>query len=166
MSLVNLGHVCSHLQNVSKARLGFTSVPSSNLIHQLMLSLQASGFVSYVVRGGLEPPVMLSPTSIEPETPPEPVTQANVASRRLWLGMKYWNNQPVLSKMSLISKPTRRTWMDIHGLGQLARGKDANYVKGMRQPGECIFLSTDRGVMELRECVERKVGGMLLCRVL
>jgi len=80
--------------------------------------------------------------------------------------MKYWNNEPVLSKMSMISKPTKRIWMDVEGLGKLVRGRDANYVRGLTNPGESIYVSTDRGVLEARECVERKVGGMLLCRVL
>lgn len=96
---------------------------------------------------------------------PEPVTQANVATRRLWLGLKYWNNEPVLSEMKMISKPTRRIWMDIEGLGQIVRGRQAGYVKGLTRPGECLYLTTDRGIMESRECVERKIGGMLLCRV-
>jgi len=26
-------------------------------------------------------------------------------------------------------------------------------------------VSTDRGILEARECVERKIGGMVLCRV-
>ena len=40
MSLVNLAHVYSHLQNASKARLGLTSVPSSNLHLTLQRSLR------------------------------------------------------------------------------------------------------------------------------
>lgn len=56
--------------------------------------------------------------------------------------------------------------MGVEGLGQIIRGRDANFVKGMRKPGECLFVSTDRGLMDARECVEKKVGGMLLCRVL
>ena len=66
----------------------------------------------------------------------------------------------------MISKPTRRVWMDVGGLGDLVRGMDANGVRGMRVVGESIFVSTDRGVLEARECVERRIGGMLLCRVL
>jgi len=31
--------------------------------------------------------------------------------------------------------------------------------------GECVFITTDRGIMEARECAERKIGGMVLCRV-
>jgi ribosomal protein S8 len=161
MSLVNLANVCSHLQNASKARLGLTSVPSSNMILTLTLALQSSGFLSSVTRAGLTPPPVDSLSSFVPE----PVTQENVATRRLWLGMKYWNNEPVLSKMSMISKPTRRVWMDVEGLGKIVRGRDADYIKGLTKPGECMFVSTDRGIMEARECVERKVGGMLLCRV-
>ena len=48
----------------------------------------------------------------------------------------------------------------------LCRGEKRGYVEGLRQVGECMYVSTDRGVMEIRECVERRVGGMLLCRVL
>ena len=56
--------------------------------------------------------------------------------------------------------------MDVDGLGRLIRGRDAGFVEGLRKPGECLFVSTDRGVLEARECVERKVGGMLLCRAI
>ncbi len=162
MSLVTLAHVCSHLQNAGKARLGLTSVPLSNMILGLTLSLQQSGFLQTVTRGGQTPPPLDSLATYVPE----PVTQANIASRRLWLGLKYWNNEPVLSKMNVVSKPTKRIYMDAEGIATLARGKDTGYVKGLRKPGECIFVSTDRGILEARECAERKIGGMLLCRVL
>ncbi|KAF7918617.1 hypothetical protein BELL_0402g00020 [Botrytis elliptica] len=161
MSLVTLSHVASHLQNASKARLGLTSVPSSNMILTLMLGLQSSGFLSSVTRGGITPPPMDELSTYAPE----PVTQRNISTRRLWLGMKYWNNEPVLSEMSMISKPTKRIWMDVEGLSKIVRGQDANFVQGLRRPGECIYISTSSGILEARECVERRVGGMLLCRV-
>jgi ribosomal protein S8 len=162
MSLVHLSNVCSHLQNASKARLGLTSVPSTNQILRLTLALQSAGFLSSVTRGGLTPPPLDDLSSYVPE----PVTQENISTRRLWLGLKYWNNEPVLGKMSMVSKPTKRVWMDAEGLGKLVRGREAGYVKGLTKPGECLFVTTDRGIMESRECVERKIGGMLLCRVL
>jgi len=93
------------------------------------------------------------------------VTQANRATRRLWLGLKYWDGMPVLSKARMLSKPTKRIWLDTAELGRVVRGKAAGEVKGMAQVGEVVAVSTDRGVMEARECVERKVGGMVLCRV-
>lgn len=72
----------------------------------------------------------------------------------------------MLSEMKMVSKPTKRIWMDTEGLGKIIRGREAGSVKGLSRPGECLFVSTDRGVMEARECVDRRVGGMLLCRVI
>jgi small subunit ribosomal protein S8 len=154
MSLVNLAHVCSHLQNATKARLGLTSVPHTKLILSLMLGLQDQGFVSSVTRGDIA----------GPDTTYTPTTQENIATRRLWLGLKYYDNEPVLSKMSLVSKPTQSIWMGVEALRAIASGKDCDYVRGL-QPGEAIFLGTDRGLFELREAIERQVGGQLLCRV-
>ncbi|KAL8718259.1 MAG: hypothetical protein Q9225_004578 [Loekoesia sp. 1 TL-2023] len=174
MSLVTLAHCCSHLQNASLARLGLTSIPSTNLLHTLMLQLQRSGYITSVTIGGPEPP---PPSSLNPildpsdpssqqQNPNEPaVTQANVSSRRLWVGLKYWNNEPVLQKMGMVSKPTRRVWMGFREIEALAKGDRSGYVKGLRGIGESMYVTTDRGMMELRECVERRTGGMLLCRV-
>ncbi|KAL5338430.1 ribosomal protein S8 [Aspergillus crustosus] len=170
MSLVNLAHVCSHLNNSTKARLGFTSIPNSNLHLKLCIALQNDGFISSVVRGGPEPPVMHNllgfPTAnAETEAALEPLTQSNVATRRLWLGLKYWQSQPVLSKITLISKPTRRVTIDVAGLREVIRGERSNYVDGLRSPGESLYLSTDQGIKEARECVEKKLGGLVLVRV-
>jgi ribosomal protein S8 len=96
----------------------------------------------------------------------EPVTLDNVASRRLWLGLKYWRNESVLGKVQMVSKPTRRVTIDVEGLRRVVRGEDSGYVGGLRSPGESLFLSTDRGILEARECVEKKLGGLVLCRVL
>ena len=96
---------------------------------------------------------------------PSAVTQSNVSSRRLWVGMKYYNQRPVLERMGVVSKPTRRIWMSCPDLEALMHGRKTGYVHGLRGIGEGMFVSTDRGIMEIRECVERRVGGMLLCRV-
>ena len=94
----------------------------------------------------------------------EVLVPKNPAERRIWLGMKYWNNEPVLSKIRLISKPTRRIWMDSEDFRLLTKGKKRGYVDGLSQIGECIYVTTDRGILEVRECVRRGIGGMLLCR--
>ncbi|KAK4984179.1 hypothetical protein LTR50_006763 [Elasticomyces elasticus] len=191
MSLVNLSHVCSHLQNASRARLGLTSIPLSRMHLSLSLLLQKQGFLSTVTLGGPAPPPSLVPDSTfstfdhtrdapsaatseaaEPTTkrdaqsgPGDAITQENRASRRLWLGLKYWDGEPVLRRMKMLSKPTKRIWLDSEDIGKIVRGREAGFVKGLTGVGECLFVSTDRGVMEARECVERKVGGMVLCRV-
>ncbi|KAI4746337.1 ribosomal protein S8 [Aureobasidium sp. EXF-12298] len=176
MSLVNLAHVCSHMQNASLARLGLTSIPLSRMHLSLSLLLQKQGFLSTVTLGGPTPPAkLLPPTHADDTITPtqsksvtqevEEVTQQNRASRRLWLGMKYWDGEPVLRKMTLLSKPTKRIWLSSNELGEIVRGKDCKFIRGLRQVGECIFVSTDKGIMEARECVERKIGGQVLCRV-
>ncbi|KAF2022059.1 40S ribosomal protein S8 [Aaosphaeria arxii CBS 175.79] len=218
MSLVNLAHVCSHLQNASKARLGVTSIPVSKLHVNLMLGLQREGFLSSVVLGGPTPPkpyllqsqpspesldkmagklrdqpwlaypapeetdsdsdsstlasdisrrrvaLSRSPLGAEEAHHETPVPE-NPARRRLWLGLKYWNNEPVLRNMKLVSKPTRRIWLTSEDLGKITRTRESSYVKGLTRPGECMFVTTDRGILEARECVERRIGGMALCRV-
>lgn len=165
MSLVNLSHVCSHLQNASLARLGLTSIPLTKLHLNLSLLLQKQGFLSTVDLGGPSPPPQLLPPFPTANPEDAQITQANIASRRIWLGLKYWEGQPVLGKMRMLSKPTKRIWLDSTQLGQIVRGREAGYVKGITKLGECIFVTTDKGIMEARECVERKIGGMVLCRV-
>ncbi|KAF1939104.1 ribosomal protein S8 [Clathrospora elynae] len=202
MSLVNLAHVCSHMQNASKARLGLTSIPVSKMHVNIALGLQREGFLSSVTLGGPTPPrpfllqaqqdperldKMAEKLAAEPwlaypteetddqgkklKSPlgPEQVHEVHVpqnpARRRLWLGLKYWQNEPVLKNMKLVSKPTRRIWLTSEDLGKITRTRESSYVKGLTHPGECMFVTTDRGILEARECVERKLGGMALCRV-
>ncbi|KAJ9627172.1 hypothetical protein H2203_003634 [Taxawa tesnikishii (nom. ined.)] len=138
----------------------------------LSLQLQKQGFLSTVDVAGAAPPLKLlpsfdasNPEQVQRSTSESHVTQENRASRRLWLGLKYWDGEPVLRKMSLVSKPTKRIWLDSEQLGKIVRGREAGFVKGLRGIGECIFVTTDKGIMEARECVERKIGGMVLCRV-
>lgn len=142
------------------ARLGLTSVPSTNLTLSLALALQAAGFLSSVTRGGLSPPPIHDLSSYIPEA----VTQENISTRRLWLGLKYWDNEPVLHQMQMISLPTKRILIGVDGLRQIARGNKYAQVSGMTRIGECLFVSTDKGIMEIRECIKRHIGGMLLCR--
>ncbi|EME48935.1 hypothetical protein DOTSEDRAFT_162851 [Dothistroma septosporum NZE10] len=198
MSLVNLAHVCSHLQNASLARLGLTSIPYTKWHLSLALLLQKQGFLSQVKLGGPSPPAScfgqgprddhtvtnhphgsagrnrfsseaaLAKMVRQHWTPSQLhqyVTQANRASRRLWLGLKYYQSSPVLSKAKMISKPTKRIWLSSRDLANVVRGSNAGEVKPLTQIGEIMAVSTDRGIMEARECVERRIGGQPLCRV-
>ena len=95
------------------------------------------------------------------------VTQANRATRRLWLGLKYWDGVPVLRKARMLSKPTKRIWLNARELGGIVRGRGAfkEQIKPLTQVGEIMVISTDRGIMEVRECAERRIGGMPICRI-
>lgn len=157
MGIAAINNACAHLQNASRARLGLTSLPNTKYNLHLMLALHRAGFLSSVTRGGPHPPNDLS-------ADPEPVTPENVATRRLWVGLKYWNNEPVLKRATAVSRPSRVVTAGLDDLNKIARGFPAGYVKGLNL-GETLFLSTDRGVLEVREALERKTGGLVLCRV-
>jgi ribosomal protein S8 len=163
-SILNIAHMCSHLQNASKARLGLTSIPNNKYNLHLALALHRSGFFSSVYRSGPQPPTAEQMVA----QVPEPVTNATVAKMRIWLGLKYWEGRPVLNKAAIISKPSRLLTVDVEELGRLTRGFPTKVKGGMVQGldvGECMFVSTSRGVLEVREALARKVGGVLMCRV-
>ncbi|KAF2968098.1 hypothetical protein GQX73_g5491 [Xylaria multiplex] len=159
MGITSVTHMASHLQNASRARLGLTSVPHTKYNLSVALALHRAGFVSFVTRGGTRPPDPATIGTFEPE----PLTTANAAKQRLWLGLKYVNNVPVLGSISGISTSKRYVTANLRALERLARGFDASHQKGLNI-GECIFVGTDRGTLEVREAVEKKVGGLLLCR--
>lgn len=150
---------CSHLQNASRARLALTSVPPSTYNVRLALALHRAGYVSSIIRGGPHPP--------DPEAPAEalePLTWANVARSRLWIGLKYWDGRPVMQTIKPVSTPKRKITMQLPALERIVRGLPSKAFPGLTL-GESLFLTTDVGVLEAREALERHRGGLLLCRV-
>ncbi|KAK4231157.1 ribosomal protein S8 [Podospora fimiseda] len=160
MPMHSITNACAHLQNATRARLGLTSLPNTKYVLRLALAMHRAGLISSVTRGGPTPP----PPEALLTTETEPVTTANVANRRLWIGLKYWNNQPVMSKLQPVSKPSRRVTATIPELAKVARGFRAGHLLGLNV-GELMFISTDKGVLEIREALEKKSGGLVLCRV-
>lgn len=160
MGIPSITNLCSHLSNASRARLGLTSVPSHKYNLLLCLALHRAGLVATVTRAGPRPPPPEALLSFESE----PVTTANVSTRRLWLGLKYWNNEPVMRKLTAVSKPSRLVTASYKDLSRVARGFQAGQMQGLNL-GETMFLATDRGVLEVREALEKKVGGLVLCRI-
>lgn len=162
MGVLHIANTCSHLQNASKARLGLTSIPNNKYNLRFALALHRAGFLASVTRAGSSPPApetLMTGAHVD-----EPVTSANVATRRLWLGLKYWNNEPVMSRLRAYSTPTRAVTLPLGALERVARGFPSGPVKGLNL-GECLFVSTDRGVLEVREALEKKIGGLVLCSV-
>ncbi|KAI0869757.1 ribosomal protein S8 [Hypoxylon argillaceum] len=155
-----IANMASHLSNASRARLGITSVPHTKYTLGVALAMHRAGFLSFVTRGGKHPPDPATVATFEPEA----LTSANVAQQRLWVGLKYRGDAPVMGKMTAISTPKRRVTAKLPALERLARGLAVSSRQGVNI-GECIFLTTDVGTLEVREAVQKKVGGMLLCRV-
>lgn len=156
MGIASVANACIHLQNASRARFGLTSIPNTKYNLRLMLAMHRAGLIASVVRGGPRPP--------QPGEPEEPVTTANVSTRRIWVGLKYWNNEPVLRNVTPISRPSRLVTATVRELEKVSRGFSVGQVKGLSL-GESLFVSTDRGVLEIREALERRTGGLVLCKV-
>nr|POF24705.1 37s ribosomal protein subunit s8, mitochondrial [Quercus suber] len=107
-------------------------------------------------------PALADPWQLEEENV---ITMANRASRRLWLGLKYFDGEPVLRGAELISKPTKRISLTRHELSRVVRGQQAGHVKPLSRVGEILAVHTNLGLLEARECVERNVGGQVICRI-
>jgi ribosomal protein S8 len=90
----------------------------------------------------------------------------NPADRRIWLDLKYFKNEPVIGFAKMVSRPTRRIEATLKDIEQIARGKRAGMIQGLSNPGDCIFFDTkELGVLEARECLEKKIGGRALFRI-
>lgn len=160
MGIANVTNACAHLQNACRARLGLTSIPSQKYNLLFSLALHRSGLVSSVTRAGPKPPSPEQLLTFEAE----PVTSSNVSSRRIWLGLKYIDNEPVMRSLNAITRPKRPINLQLKALERVSRGFESGYVDGLKM-GECLFLATSLGVLEIREALEKKVGGLILCRV-
>ncbi|KAJ1787906.1 hypothetical protein LPJ59_005644 [Coemansia sp. RSA 2399] len=152
--MVGVYDICARVQNGFRARLGRIAVPETNLNLAVSRVLYNQGFVSSVTRG----------THLGLDTTYVPTTNLNVAERRLWLSLKYYQDNPVLRKMSCISKPSRRITCTSDQLQTIASGKAWSIVKGVI-PGEIVIVSTTKGVLEIQDAVKDGLGGILLARV-
>lgn len=160
MPITSVTNACAHLQNCQRARLGLTSLPSSKTNLYFCLALHRLGLLSSVTRAGPHPPPADQLLTFEAE----PVTSANVATRRLWVGLKYHDNEPVMRTVTSVSKPKRPITLKLPELQNVARGFERGYVKGLSM-GELLFVDTDQGVLEVREALEKKKGGLILARI-
>ncbi|RKP35137.1 30S ribosomal protein S8 [Dimargaris cristalligena] len=146
-------NICSHIQNSFRSRLPRISVPATRMNLALARVLYEQGFIASVARGNRK----------GPDEAYVPTTNLNIASRRYWLELKYRQNEPVLTSMQVISKPSRRITGTLSVLKNLIAGKRQGLVKPVL-PGEIVMVATCYGVLEINEAVRRHVGGELLCR--
>lgn len=154
MSLVHLANFASHLKNCTNVHLATTSVPFSRMHLQVALGLYKEGFISSVKKGSVS----------GPESQPVDVTPDNISTRRLWLGLKYRNNQSVIRDFSLISKPGRKVNLTTTEVKALASGLPVRFIKPL-QPAESIFIKHGSEILEIQEAAKRDIKGMVLCRI-
>ncbi|OZJ05769.1 hypothetical protein BZG36_01309 [Bifiguratus adelaidae] len=146
--------LCARIQNGFRARLHQIAVPDTKMNLAVSNIMYHEGFVSNVVRGNHQ----------KPDETYTPTTNDNVATRRLWLTLKYASDAPVLSRMNCVSKPSKRITLTVHEMKDLTSGRRAKGVQPL-QPGEIAIMSTNQGLMEIHQALEKNVGGEILCRV-
>ncbi|KAI8066653.1 30S ribosomal protein S8 [Gongronella butleri] len=146
--------LCARIQNGFRSRLQSIAVPETKMNLAISNILYKEGFVSSVVRG----------THVGPDAMYTATTPSNVATRRLWLTLKYKENEPALRHMDLVSKPSKKITYTVNEMKHLASGRRAKFVSPL-QPGEIAIMNTNRGVLNLRDAINENVGGEILCRV-
>ncbi len=67
--------------------------------------------------------------------------------------LKYYEGKPVIREISRVSKPGRRVYSGIKGLGRVYNGLGVS------------ILSTSKGVMADYEARQQNLGGEVLCQV-
>jgi small subunit ribosomal protein S8 len=73
---------------------------------------------------------------------------------QLIIGLKYLQNEPVMTTLSSVSRPGRRVYTSLRSLWGVDRGLGF------------FILSTPKGVLSDKEARKRGVGGEVLCKVL
>lgn len=154
MSLVHLANACAHLQNCSRARIGLTSIPYTKLHLNFAYNLYKHGFISNLQKGSTK----------GPDVQPVEVTPDNISTRRLWLGLKYRENKPVMTSCRLISKPNLRISLDVEDMKKLCSGTSVRLIKPLA-PGELILVKSGNELMDINDAIAKKIGGEVLCRI-
>src|SRR5438034_1030158 len=101
--------ICARVQNGFRARLQSIAVLDTKMNLAISMILYRQGFISSVQRGN----------HLEPDKEFVKTQPHNIASRRLWLDLKYRDNKPVLQKMSCVSKGSKRIYMNVEELKKL-----------------------------------------------
>jgi ribosomal protein S8 len=146
--------LCARIQNAFRARHQKIAVYHTNQNLGILSILLRAGFVSNVSRG----------TIAEPS--PDKFNAVGEAQRRIWADMKYRDNRPVLRNMSLISKPSKRIFMDLSDLRRLCSGRRAQTIKPLGMVEIAVVRTRDKENewLEAREALQLGLSGEVLCR--
>ena len=146
--------LCSSVQNAFRSRLARISVPHTTQNLGIFSILLRSGFLTSLTRGTIASP------------DPEAFPLVSDSQKRIWAQLKYREDLPVLNKMELISKPSKRVYMDVGEIRLICSGRRC----GVTQPigmGEIVVVKThdkENEWIEAREALALKLGGEVICR--
>ncbi|KAI9091157.1 ribosomal protein S8 [Phlyctochytrium arcticum] len=148
-------NLCSQIQNSFRWRLRQIAVPHSKTNRAICRVLYDEGFLTNLSSGD-----QTGPFNAGVEVP---ITPDNVARRKLWLDLKYYEGLPVLKNIHVVSKPSRRVFASIEELKAIAAAKRAGPLLPGQTVGQVTILDTPYGIIELKEALKKEVGGEVLC---
>lgn len=125
-----LADTLARLRNAQLARKSFTLVKSSNFVRSVLDVLEKEGYIDGY----------------------QEATQEN-GLPIIKVDLKYYQGEPVISELKMISKPGRRVY---EGLSDLPKSRGGLGI---------YILSTSKGVISDFEARNLNVGGEILCRV-
>lgn len=125
-----LGDMLTRIRNAQMRRMSKVSTPGSRLRANVLDVLQSEGFI----RG-------------------YSATEYGNGRTEFEIELKYYDGQPVIRKISRVSKPGRRVYASVAAMPRVANGLGIT------------ILSTPKGVMADHEAREQNVGGEVLCQI-
>ncbi|KAG8980944.1 hypothetical protein FRB94_009325 [Tulasnella sp. JGI-2019a] len=149
--------LCARLANGYRARLKMLPLPHTTQNLAILQILLQNGLVSQITRGtvnGADP--------VQWASAPE-------RARRIWIGLKYRDDQPVLTHAEVISKPSKWQRVEVSDIRRLCSGKMSKFVKPLGLGEVAVVKHVDdrhhTHWLEAREALRQNVGGELLCRM-
>ncbi|KAJ3412969.1 hypothetical protein HDV05_008684 [Chytridiales sp. JEL 0842] len=149
-------NLCSQILNSTRWGFRRIALPESKTNRAIISILYNEGLITSFSSGDTTGPFQRGH-----EVPPTPDT---LSRRRIWVDLKYRDGEPVLKKLQVVSKPSRRVFATVEELKAVASLKNAK--GGLLKAGEVggvTILETAYGVIELREALKKDVGGEVLC---
>ncbi|THH21004.1 hypothetical protein EW146_g463 [Bondarzewia mesenterica] len=146
--------LCARIQNAFRARHQTVSVAHTTQNLGILSILFRTGFLTSITRGTIDAPS------------PEAFNATSAAQRRIWAELKYRNDRPVLERMELISKPSKRVFMEIGEIRRICTGRRAQTVKPLGM-GEIAVVRTknkEHEWLEAREALQLHLDGEVVCR--
>ncbi|KAF9522715.1 ribosomal protein S8 [Crepidotus variabilis] len=148
--------ICSKIQNSFRARHAMVSLTHNTQTLGVLNILLRAGFLSSITRGTVAGPS------------PDQFGSAEESQKRIWATLKYRDDMPVLSNMELISKPSRRIFLDLKDIRLICSGRRSG--DGLVKPlgmGEVAMVRTrdkEHEWLEAREALVMKIPGEAVCR--
>lgn len=126
-----LGDMLARIKNGQMARLSTVNSPSSSLRNNVLEVLKREGYIRDYT-----------------------VSKSDNGQAAVDIELKYHEGQPVIRKLSRVSKPSRRVYSKVTDLQTVFNGLGV------------AILSTPKGVMTDHEARAANVGGEILCEVM